>query len=324
MNILISGVMGSGASYLCEYIINNHPEVNIYGISRWGSTKTDSNIKHIKNKITVIECDLNDLTNTIRALDTAKPDMIFNMAAHANVRVAFESPLAVLQNNIFSTAHLLEATRMVCPKAIFNQCSTSEVCGTPETAPITEDHQLNPSNPYAVSKLAGEKLAYAYHKSWNLNVIITRCFAYINPRRKDLFATAFARQVARIEAGLQDKLYHGNLASLRTLIDVRDVAAAYWMASQKCDIAVPYNVGGTRPIAIGEFLEILKSKAKVPIISELDKRLLRNSDITKQIPDVSRFIKMTGWQPKYTLDESIEWLLEECRKEVTNESQLIR
>lgn len=318
-NVLITGGAGSGGSYLAEYIINNHPDHKVWIPMRWHSDSALRNIRHLKGKVEIRECDLNDLPSIVRLLQECKPDKIFNMAATANVAVAFKTPLAVLQNNIFSTANLLEAVRMVCPDTTFQQCSTSEVCGTPQTMPITEDHPLNPSNPYAISKLTAEKLAVCYFNTWGIKVIITRAFAYINPRRHDLVATAFALQVARIEAGLQDVVHHGNLESLRAFVDVRDISEAYWIASEKCEPAVPYNVGGTDQMMVGMILSSLKYKANKPIIGIRNDNLLRRTDITNQIPDVSRFYKQTGWTAKYSFDESMDWLLNECRKVVKNE-----
>jgi len=316
MNIICTGAAGSGGSYLCEYIAENHPDVSIHALVRWHSTTNIDNLKSIKNKITLHECDLLDLSQIIRILRKIKPDKIFNMASHANVRVCFNTPLAVLQNNIMSTANLLEAVRLECPETIFQQCSTSEVYGTPVYTPISENHPINPINPYAVSKLTQESLAYAYHKSWGLKCIITRMFAYINPRRHDLFATAFARQIVNIEEGNQDVLLHGNLESIRTLIDVRDAMKTYWIACDKCEYGVPYNIGGMDTLSVGEFLARLMDHTHVSIETKQSADLLRPVDVTRQIPDTSRFDSLTGWKPKYTLNDSIEFLLEHCRKEI--------
>jgi GDPmannose 4,6-dehydratase/GDP-4-dehydro-6-deoxy-D-mannose reductase len=147
-------------------------------------------------------------------------------------------------------------------------------------------------------------------------------FAYINPRRADLFATSFAMQIARIEAGLQKELLHGNLDSTRTLIDVRDAVEAYWVALTKGRIGETYNIGGKVVISVGEFLELLKKKAKCRIPSRVDPKLLRPVDITQQIPDISKFEAETGWKPKYSLEDSIEFLLNHCRKIVSNQKDL--
>lgn len=316
-NCLITGITGSGGSYLADYILENHPDWNVYGIHRWHSAGTLKNIDHIKDRITIIEADLLDLSSVTRALHKVQPQRIFHLAAFANVKKCFETPLAVINNNIMGTANLLEAIRLVCPTTTVVQiCSSSEVYGNPQTVPMTEEHPLIPVNPYSVSKLAQEKLAYAYHKSWGVPAIITRMFAYINPRRADLFATAFARQIVECERGTKQYVAHGNLNSTRTIIDVRDAMRSYWLACEKCVPGEAYNIGGTSVLTVGEFLEILKSKAKVPIKSQEDPNLFRPVDVTNQVCDTSKFDTLTGFKPQYTLDQSIEWLLDECRKEI--------
>lgn len=316
MNILITGITGSGGSYLAEYILENHPECNVYGLHRWHSTGTLDNINNIKDRVVIKECDLLDLSSIIRALQEIKPSKIFHLASYANVRKCFDTPLSVINNNIMGTANLLEAVRLVCPETVLQMCSTSEVYGNPLIFPMTEDHPLKPVNPYSVSKLAQEALAYSYHKSWGLKVVITRGFAYLNPRRRDLFATAFAYQVAEIESGKRDILKHGNLDSIRTLIDVRDMMEAYWIASEKCIYGEAYNIGGSDTLTVGQFLEVLLVRSSSSIITDLDKSLLRPVDVTRQVPDVSKFFNLTGWKPKYSLEESIDFLLYHCRTHV--------
>jgi GDP-mannose 4,6-dehydratase len=317
--VCISGITGSGGSYLADYILENHPDWEVYGIHRWHSAGTLKNIEHIKDRITIIEADLLDLASVTRALHQVEPNRIFHLAAFANVRKCFDTPLAVINNNVMGTANLLEAIRLVCPTdTVIQMCSTSEVYGNPLNFPMTEEHPLVPVNPYSVSKLAQEKLAYAYFKSWGVPVIITRMFAYLNPRRRDLFATSFAYQIAEIEMGKRDVLTHGNLDSIRTLIDVRDAMESYWIACEKCNYGEAYNIGGKTQISVGEFLDILISHAKVPIIKKLDTNLLRPIDVTKQIPDTTKFDTLTGFTPKYSLDESVEFLLNHVRKEISN------
>lgn len=320
--VIITGISGSGGSYLAEHIVNNHPDVEVHGMSRWHSTSANSNnLKNIKDKIFLHECDLNDLSSVVNTMKTVKPDGIFHLASHANVRASFITPLAVLNNNIMGTANLFEAVRMADADPILQLCSTSEVYGQvdPKNVPIREDCPINPSSPYAVSKVAQDLLGYTYYLSYGMKIIRTRMFAYINPRRADLFATAFAMQVARIEAGLQEKLLHGNLDSVRTIIDVRDAMESYWVALMKCRYGEAYNIGGPTTIKVGEFLDLLKKLAKCEIPSEVDPQLLRPADVTLQIPDVSKFQKETGWKPKYSFEESVSYLLEHCRREVEKE-----
>jgi len=313
--ILITGIAGSGASYLAEYLVSKGLEVE--GIQRWHSSNGSgkSNIDSLKGKVKLYDCDLNDLGSTIRTLDQSNPHYIFHLAAHANVRSCFDNPIAVIQNNVNSTLNLFEAARITGTRAIIQHCSTSEVYGQvrKEDTPITEQTQLNPVNPYAVSKLAQEKIAACYNTSFGLPVIITRMFAYICPRRTDLFSSAFAKQVIEIERGQRTELVHGNLDSVRTLIDVRDMAEAYWIASQQCEHGIPYNMGGDTIMTVGDFLEVLKSRAKCKIVSRIDSSLLRPKDVTMQIPDVSRFAEKTGFKCKYKFEESIDFLLNHYR-----------
>lgn len=318
---LITGITGSGGSYLADYIVEHHLAVKVHGISRWHSTSGNENLKKSSGKVAVHECDLNDLSSVIRVLKKIKPDVIFHLAAHANVRASFDTPLSVLQNNIMGTANLLEAVRIADIDPVVQICSTSEVYGqvNPKHVPITEECPINPSSPYAVSKVTQDLLGYTYFKNFGMKIVCTRMFAYLNPRRADLFATAFARQVVRIEGGLQKELVHGNLNSTRTLIDVRDAMESYWIAAEKCVFGEAYNIGGNTVITVGEFLELLKKKAKVKIPSRVDPKLLRPTDVTLQIPDTSKFQRATGWKPKYNFGESVDFLLAHCREDLKKE-----
>ena len=315
---LITGISGSGGSYLAEYIVNNHPNVDVQGLSRWHSTVSRNNLRAISNKVTVHECDLNDMSSVLAALDDARPNYIFHLASHANVQTSFSTPISVVQNNVTGTLILLEAVRYLKIKPKIQICSTSEVYGQVHqtNVPINEDCPLNPSSPYAVSKLAQDLLGATYFRSYGMEVIRTRMFSYLNPRRSDLFATSFATQIARIEMGLQSELHHGNLESVRTLIDVRDAMQSYWIATLKGRPGEVYNIGGSKVIKVGEFLEILKGMATCKIKTVADPALFRPVDVTLQIPDVTKFTNETGWKPKYSFEESVQYLLNHVRKEV--------
>lgn len=315
--VLITGISGSGGSYLAEYIVNSHPNVSVHGISRWHSTTKD-NLSALQRRVTVHEADLADMASVVEVLKKARPDAIFHLASHANVRASFITPTAVLSNNILGTSNLLEAIRILDVNPIVQICSTSEVYGQvdPKDVPIKETCSLNPASPYAVSKTAQDLLGAVYFRAYGMKIIRTRMFAYINPRREDLFATFFAMQVARIEKGLQKELLHGNLNSVRTLIDVRDAMESYWVALSKCRFGEVYNIGGNTVITVGEFLDLLKKRARVPIPLRQDPNLLRPTDVTLQIPDVTKFTKETGWKPKYSFEDSVEFLLEHCRNKI--------
>lgn len=318
MRALITGISGSGGSYLAEWLVENRPEISVHGISRWHSTSGNENLRAVGDKVHVHECDLLDLSAVVRTLQLVKPDQIYHLASHANVKAGFINPLAVLQNNIMGTANLLEGLRIADYPTRVQFCSTSEVYGQvgSEDVPITEHCPMRPSSPYAVSKTTQDMLGWTYFRSYQMHIVRTRMFAYLNPRRTDLFATSFARQVARIEAGLQLELVHGNLDSVRTLIDVRDAMSAYWYALEYGKPGEVYNIGGPWSLSVGEFLEVLKSRALKPIPSRLNPDLLRPSDVTLQIPCCDKFLEETGWKAQYDPQESISFLLDYWRDRV--------
>ena len=314
--VLITGAGGSGGSYLAEHIVTHHPRVKVHGIARWRSTAR--NLDGIQKKIVLHECDLQDFGSVFSVIREVRPDAIFHLAANANVRASFQTPTAVLQNNILGTSHLLEAVRLAKLDPVIQMCSTSEVYGQvdPKDVPIKETAPLRPGSPYAVSKTAQDLLGWSYFRSYGMRVVTTRMFTYLNPRREDLFATSFAKQVAMIERGLRKTLTHGNLQSVRTFIDVRDAVRAYWDAVLYCRPGEAYNIGGNTTMTVGQCLEKLISLSRVPIPCAVDPKLIRPADVTLQIPCVDKFARETGWKPKYGFDESLENLLDYWRERV--------
>ncbi len=315
--VLITGATGSGGSYLAEHILENHPQVEVHGLSRWHSAAHGP--RALSAKIEMHECDLMDFSSTLAAIKESKPDAVFHLAAHANVRVSFIEPTAVMSNNVVGTTNLLEALRLSDLDPWIQLCSTSEVYGqvTKKDIPINENCALRPVSPYAVSKTAQDLLGFSYFKSWGMKIIRTRMFTYFNPRRTDLFATSFARQVALIEGGFQKELRHGNLASVRTFIDVRDAVRAYWDAILYCEPGEAYNIGGTTTMTVGDCLKRLKALSAADIPTRIDPALVRPSDVTLQIPDTAKFRRATGWKPIYDFDESLKHLLKHWRREVS-------
>ena len=317
--VLITGIAGSGGSYLAEYINQNHPEVDIHGLAYSRSTRL--NLEGLGERVIRHEADLLDFGSVFSVLETVRPDVIFHLAAFANVRASFITPTTFLTNNILGTSNLFEAIRAARLDPVIQLCSTSEVYGQvdPKDVPIKEDAPLRPASPYAVSKVAQDLLGWSYYASYKMKIIRTRMFTYLNPRRVDLFASSFARQVAWVERGLQKELTHGNLESVRTIIDTRDAMRAYWLAVLHCRPGEAYNIGGTTTMKVGEFLELLIGQSDAKIVTRCDPALLRPADVTLQIPSVDKFAKETGWEPKYTFRESVAYLLEYWRKKADEE-----
>lgn len=322
--VLITGISGSGGSFLAEHLVRLG-NIEIHGMSRWHTANVD-NLKAIRNEIHMHEADLTDTTSIINVLKKVEPDGIINLASYANVRTSFETPTAVMYNNVMGTTNFFEAIRALDMNPIIQHCSTSEVYGQvdPKHVPIKEDTPFKPASPYAISKATQDHLAWYYHTAHKMPIFRTRMFTYLNPRRPDIFASAFAKQVARIEIGLQDELVHGNLDSIRTMIDVRDAMSAYWDAMLYCEPGEVYNIGGTKTMKVGDFLEQLIKLSTVDIKTRLDKNLLRPADVTLQIPSVDKFTEQTGWKTKYSFEESMQFLLDFWRNQAQIDKNNLR
>tara|TARA_Y100000992_G_scaffold287585_1_gene240507 strand:+ start:873 stop:1838 length:966 start_codon:yes stop_codon:yes gene_type:complete len=295
--ILITGIHGSGGSYLAEHLLKKKLNFKIYGIYNSSNNK---NIKHIKNKnLITYKCNLTNYKKTLQIINKIKPSLVFHLASIADVKKSFLEPYKIIKNNCDITLNLFEAIRKnkkISPLVIM--CSTSEVYGQvlKKDIPIKESQIFNPANPYAVSKCYQDLLAQNYLKNFDINVIITRMFTYLNPRRTNLFASNWANQIAEIEKGNNKLLHHGNLNSVRTILDINNAMEAYWLCAKYGKIGEIYNIGATKPTLIKEFLSELIKLSKVKIKTFKDPNLLRKNDVTLQIPNINKFKKDTGWK----------------------------
>ncbi|BBO79767.1 GDP-mannose 4,6-dehydratase [Desulfosarcina ovata subsp. sediminis] len=318
MRVLITGITGMVGSHLAEYILTHHPDVEVHGLLRWRSPL--DNIRSIYNDVSLHYAELRDLNSMIAMLEAVKPDRIFHLAAQSYVTTSFTSPADTLQTNVIGTTNLLDAIKILKLDPLIHICSSSEVYGqvTEDELPIRETNIFRPASPYAVSKVGEDMIAFQYFLSYGLKTIRTRMFTHTGPRRGDVFAeSAFAKQIAEIEAGLiKNPVRVGNLDSIRTFSDVRDAVRGYWLLLEKCTPGEVYNIGGTQTMTIGEMLEMLKSMACCKIEHVVDEKLLRSSDVTLQIPDVSKFQNTTGWQAEIPVKKTLEDLLNYHRKRI--------
>jgi GDP-mannose 4,6-dehydratase len=318
MKVLITGITGMVGSHLAEYILNNHPTVEVYGLVRWRSPL--DNISAILPKITLVQAELRDLNSLVNLMSTVKPDRIFHLAAQSYVTTSFIAPADTLHTNVIGTTNLMDAVRIAGIDPRIHICSSSEVYGQvkEEELPIRENNPFRPASPYAVSKVGEDMVALQYFLSYGIQTIRTRMFTHTGPRRGDVFAeSAFAKQVAEIEASVRpNPMKVGNLNSVRTFTDVRDAVRAYWLLLEKCPAGEVYNIGGIRTMLVGEMLELLKGMATCHIEHELDPKLLRPSDVTMQVPDISKFQAATGWQPEISLETTLLDLLNYQRAKV--------
>ena len=309
---LITGITGSGGSYLAEHILSKDNKIKIFGIYRSLGKKNLLKNKRIK----LFKADLCNFNKTQKIIKKINPDLIFHLASTANVRESFDLPKKTIENNNTITLNLLEIIRINKINPLIIICSTSEVYGkiNKKDVPIKESKNLSPVNPYSASKAFQDLVSQAYLKSYGLKIIITRMFSYTNARKNNLFQTSFAKQIVDIERGKKKVLAHGNLNSVRNIIDINDAMEAYWLTAKRGKIAEIYNISGKKVISVGNYLKELKKLSNVKIKCKIDKRLLRPVDVSLQIADSRKFIRDTNWSPKISFKESIKKLLEDCRK----------
>lgn len=251
-------------------------------------------------------------------LKRIKPDIIYHLASNADVLSSFSNPYQVTKNNVLITLNLLEAFRLAKIKCRFVLCSTSEVYGNVQKKfqPITEKNKIDPINPYAVSKTFQDLLAQNYCKIYNLDIVITRMFTYLNAKRDNLFASAFANQIVMNKEKKQFQLKHGYLGSIRTILDIRDAMEAYWLAGIKGKKGNIYNISGNQKLSVKDFLSklILYSKTNPRLIE--NKKLIRPKDINLQISKSKKIKEDTSWKEKVLLNESISYFYKEIKKKI--------
>lgn len=321
--VLITGITGFVGSHLAEFLLAEHPEVDIHGLKRWRSPR--DNIRGIEDRIRLHDGDLRDLSSLMRVMEISRPDAIFHLAAQSYVPTSFHAPADTLETNVIGTNNLLEAVRLLKIDPVIHICSSSEVYGQvrPEDVPIDEETPLRPASPYAVSKVGEDMAAWMYHQAYGIRTIRSRMFTHSGPRRGEVFVdSAFALQLARIEAGKQEPVLRvGNLDSVRTFCDVRDTVRAYWDLVRKCRPGEVYNIGGDVTMTIREMLDLLltmQAPGTPRIEIRIDPALLRPADVTLQIPCTDKFRAETGWKPEIPYAQCLRDMLDYWRERIAH------
>jgi len=334
INAFITGITGMVGSHLADYLLTN-TNWKIYGLARWNDSL--ENIEHLsdeinkKERIELVYGDLNDLASLLVAVDKSKPNYVFHLAAQSYPQTSFDSPIETLQTNILGTTNLLEAIkRSEYKNAVIHVCASSEVFGRvpKEKLPINEECGFHPASPYAISKVGTDLVGRYYAEAYRMTIMTTRMFTHTGPRRGDVFSeSTFAKQIAMIEAGLQEpKIYVGNLDSLRTYADVRDAVNAYYMLVTINPISGEYyNIGGTYTCKISDMLSYLISQSTVKNIEiATDPERLRPIDADLQIPNCNKFKNHTGWEPKISFETTMNDLLNYWRYKIKSGRKFLR
>jgi GDP-4-dehydro-6-deoxy-D-mannose reductase len=266
------------------------------------------------------DVDLLDRDAVRARVGEVKPSVVYHCAGAPHVATSWSDTRSPFAKNVLATHYLLDALRRTGSSCRVLIPGSAYVYRGSDT-PVPETGALAPSNPYALSKLAQEQLGIRSREEDGIEVIVTRSFNHTGPRQAPSFAApAFARQLARIEAGLEPPvMYVGNLDVRRDLLDVRDTVRAYELLVHRGRPATPYNVCSGVAHSIRDLLEGLRARVKFPVRIEVDPARLRPNDTPALVGDPSRLQEDTGWKPEISFDAMLDNLIAYWREAVRHE-----
>ena len=327
---LITGITGQDGSFLSEFLLEKGYEV--HGIVRRNSIERYDRIQHLLDKIHLHYGDMSDSLNLMRLVAEIEPDEIYNLAAQSHVQVSFEEPEFTANVDAIGTLRIVEAVRSLGlnKKTKIYQASTSELYGKVEEVPQSETTPFHPYSPYAVAKQYAFWISKEYREAYDMFISNGILFNHESERRGETFVTRKITIAAgRIACGLQDKLYLGNLDSLRDWGYAKDYVECMWLilqAKKPDDFVIATGVQHTvREFAtlafknVGIDLEwegsgidekgICKKTGKVVV--EVSKDFYRPTDVVNLLGDPTKAKKELGWNPQKTSYEELVRLMSE-------------
>jgi GDP-4-dehydro-6-deoxy-D-mannose reductase len=309
--VLITGVTGFVGSHLADYHLARDAEV--YGFRRYHLSPM-AKVAHIEDRIRWIDCDMTDQKAVAEAVRAVMPDKIFHMAAQSFVSPSWNHPSLYMDANYKMTVNLFEAclTNDINPRILLP--GSGEEFGEifEDELPIREETILRPVNPYAVTKIAQDLIGYVYHRSYGMDIVRTRAFNHEGPRRSKVFGIpSYAYQVSRIERGLQEPVVKvGHIDDRRNFTHVLDMVEAYSLAIDRCEPGELYLIGSDSESDIRTFREavegLIDRSETDGIRYEVDSRYVRPTQVPFLICDPSKFVSLTGWQPKLGFERILD------------------
>ncbi len=315
---LITGITGQDGSYLAELLLAKGYEV--HGVIRRASTFNTGRISglyedpHINGvRLFLHYGDIADSTNLIKLLYRIRPDEVYHLAAQSHVRVSFDIPEYTADVTGLGTVRILEAIREVGLETRYYQAGSSEMYGLVQQVPQTEATPFHPRSPYGAAKVYAHWITVNYRESYGLFACNGILFNHESPRRGETFVTRkITRAVAHIKAGLQDKLYLGNLDARRDWGYAKEYVEAMWLMLQQ-DAPDDYVVATGETHSVREFLEAAFHHAGLEWerYVEYDARYERPAEVDLLIGDASKARAKLGWEPRTTFHDLVRLMVDE-------------
>ncbi len=307
---LITGITGQDGSYLADFLLGKGYEV--HGIIRRASTFNTERIDHLYQDphvrgtgLLLHYGDLSDSVNMVKLLHAMQPDEIYHLGAQSHVRVSFDIPEYTADTTAVGTIRILEAIREAGARPKFYQASSSEMFGKVAEIPQRETTPFHPRSPYGVSKVFAYWATVNYRESYDLFACNGILFNHESPRRGETFVTRkITRAVAYIKAGLQKKLYLGNLDAKRDWGYAKEYVEAMWLMLQQ-NSPDDYVIATGETHSIREFCQEAFGHAGLDWqrYVEFDKRYLRPAEVDILVGDASKAKRVLGWEPRTKFTE---------------------
>lgn len=314
---LITGITGQDGSYLAELLLEKGYEV--HGIIRRASTFNTGRLDPIYSdphkkgtKLFLEYGDLADASALARLIAKIEPDEVYNLAAQSHVRVSFDSPEYTSDITGTGTVRLLEAIRQVGLKPRFYQASSSEMYGKVLAVPQNEETPFYPRSPYGCAKVYSFYITMNYRESYGMHASNGILFNHESPRRGETFVTRkITRALAHIKAGMQDKLYLGNLDAKRDWGYAKEYVEAMWLMLQQPE-PDDYVIATNETHSIREFLDVAFEHTGLDWQKyvEIDPRYYRPAEVDLLIGDYSKAKKKLGWEPKTKFAELVKLMVD--------------
>ncbi len=307
---LITGITGQDGSYLAELLLSQGYRVT--GMVRRASTETFDRIAHFKDQVVLRQADLLDQFSLVKLLDEVQPDEIYNLAAMSFVPTSWNQPVLTGEFTALGVTKLLEAMRMVCPKAHFYQASSSEMFGKVLETPQTEKTPFYPRSPYGVAKAYGHFITVNYRESYNLFALSGILFNHESPRRGKEFVTRkISDAVARIKLGTLKELRMGNLDAKRDWGFAGDYVRAMWMMLQQAQ-ADDYVVATGRTHSVRDFLQIAFSHVGLNYEDYvvIDPEFIRPAEVELLLGNPAKAQAKLGWKPQVSFEQLVTMMVD--------------